>query len=46
MVHVEKSVMVEAPPEQVFAYMDEPQHQVEITPSMSEVRNVERLRRY
>lgn len=37
MVRVEKDIWIEAPVERVFAYMDDPLHQAEITPSLSEV---------
>lgn len=40
---VEKSVVVDAPPEKVFAYLDAPQHLPEIWPSMVEVSKVEEL---
>jgi uncharacterized protein YndB with AHSA1/START domain len=40
---VERSIEIDAPVEEVFRYMDHPPHQAEITPSMTEVKNVERL---
>jgi uncharacterized protein YndB with AHSA1/START domain len=38
-----KSISIQAPVDQVFAYMSEPANQVEIWPSIVEVTNVERL---
>jgi carbon monoxide dehydrogenase subunit G len=43
MIHLRKQNLVKAPRETVFDYMDDPEHQVEITPSMSEVRRIERI---
>lgn len=43
MATVERSITIEAPLEEVFDYMDHPPHQVEITPGIIEVENVERL---
>jgi hypothetical protein len=38
-----KSIVIQAPVEQVFAYMSEPNNQVEIWPSIVEVSDVKRL---
>ncbi|AFZ74151.1 SRPBCC family protein [Natronobacterium gregoryi] len=43
MVTASDSVTIDAPPEAVFAYLDEPHHHAEVTPSLSDVRNVEPL---
>ena len=43
MATIERSIDIHAPATQVFEYMDNPMHQPVITPSMSEVRDVERL---
>jgi uncharacterized protein YndB with AHSA1/START domain len=40
MVAIEKSVLVKAPPEEVYAYLDDPLHLPEVWPSMVEVRDV------
>lgn len=43
MATVERSITIEAPLREVFEYMDYPPHQAEISPSIVEVENVERL---
>ena len=43
MVTVSHSVRVNAPVEDVFAYVDEPENHVEMTPSITDVSNVEPL---
>ena len=43
MVSVTSSVRVDAPVAEVFAYVDEPENHVEMTPSIAEVSNVEPL---
>ncbi|MFB6206106.1 MAG: SRPBCC family protein [Haloglomus sp.] len=43
MIHVEDSIHVDAPREEVFAFMDDPHNQVVITPSITDIRNVEPL---
>jgi len=43
MVTVSDSIWVDAPVERVFEYLDDPHNHVEVTPSLAEVRNVERL---
>jgi len=40
---VERSVLVQAPPEKVFGYLNDPHHLLEIWPSMIDVTNVEYL---
>jgi len=40
---IERQVDINAPIEDVFAYMDNPLHQPQITPSMTEVKSVERI---
>ena len=40
MVAIEKSIVVDAPPEKVFEYMSDPRHLPEIWPSMVEVKDV------
>ncbi len=41
MVSIDETLQIDAPVEDVFAYMDDPQNHVEVTPSLAEVRNVE-----
>jgi len=41
--HVEDTVYVDAPREAVFAFMDDPENQVVITPSITDIRDVEPL---
>ncbi|RNJ25759.1 SRPBCC family protein [Halosegnis longus] len=41
MLSVSETVDIDAPLSDVFAYMDDPHNQAEITPSLSDVRNVE-----
>ncbi|MDZ7747293.1 MAG: SRPBCC family protein [Halobacteriales archaeon] len=43
MIAVSETINIDAPLSDVFAYMDEPHNQVEITPSLSDVRSVEDL---
>lgn len=43
MITVEGSKIIESPVENVFGYMNQPEHQVEITPSLSEVKNIDRI---
>lgn len=43
MVTVSETIYVNAPVENVFTYLDDPYHHIEITPSLVEVRNVEPL---
>jgi len=40
---VEDDIYVDAPPERVFGFMDDPENQVAVTPSLSSVENVEEL---
>jgi carbon monoxide dehydrogenase subunit G len=43
MIEVSESVTVDAPVERVFAFMDDPKNHLTVTPSLADVRNVERL---
>jgi carbon monoxide dehydrogenase subunit G len=43
MIEVSKSVEIDAPVETVFAFMDDPENHVTVTPSLAEVRNVDPL---
>jgi uncharacterized membrane protein len=43
MVHVEDSITIDAPLDEVFDYLDTPENQVEITPSLSASELIERL---
>ncbi|WP_436931387.1 SRPBCC family protein [Halosimplex halobium] len=43
MIEVSRSVVIDAPVERVFAFMDDPHNHVTVTPSLAEVRNVESL---
>lgn len=43
MIEVSGSVQIEAPVEDVFAFMDEPANQAVITPSLAEAETVEEL---
>ena len=43
MTTIEKSIMIDAPLKEVFSYLDEPVHLLEIWPSMVEVREVKPL---
>jgi len=43
MIRVEESVHVDAPRESVFEFMDDPGNQAVITPSITDIRNVEPL---
>ncbi len=43
MAEVSDTIHVGAPPEEVFEFMDDPENQVAVTPSLSAVENVEEL---
>ncbi|MEF8780900.1 MAG: SRPBCC family protein [Haloferacaceae archaeon] len=43
MVSVSRSIRVDKPVETVFEYLDDPRNHPEVTPSLTEVRNVEPL---
>jgi uncharacterized protein YndB with AHSA1/START domain len=43
MVTFEKSVTIDAPPEKVFGFIEDPKHLVEIMPGMVEVKDIEKL---
>lgn len=43
MIEVERSIVVERPVSMVFDHLDDPRNHVEITPSLTAVRNVRRL---
>ncbi|MES3517867.1 MAG: SRPBCC family protein [Natronomonas sp.] len=43
MVTVTQTIHIDAPVEDVFAYLDDPHNHVEVTPSLASVKNVERL---
>jgi len=43
MVTFEKSVTIDAPPERVFGFFEDPKHFAEIMPGMVEVKNIEKL---
>jgi carbon monoxide dehydrogenase subunit G len=43
MIEVSESITVDAPVERVFAFMDDPQNHLTVTPSLADVRNVVRL---
>lgn len=43
MLEVTESVRIDTPTEQAFAFMDDPENHVTVTPSLAEVRNVEPL---
>lgn len=43
MITVEGTKHIQSPVSGVFDYMNEPKNQVEVTPSLSEVKNIERL---
>ena len=43
MVKIEKTITINAPVEKVFGYLDEPMNQLEIWPSLVEVKDVQRL---
>ena len=43
MSEVEDDIHVDAPPERVFEFMDDPENQVAVTPSLSSVESVEEL---
>jgi uncharacterized protein YndB with AHSA1/START domain len=40
---IEKSIMIDAPPKEVFSFLEKPEHLPEIWPSMVEVREVKPL---
>jgi len=44
MISVSDSVLIDAPVERVYEYMDDPHNHEEVTPSITDVRNVERLK--
>ncbi len=43
MAEVEDDIYVNAPPEDVFEFMDDPENQVAVTPSLSSVKSVDEL---
>jgi len=43
MIEASESIVVDAPVEDVFAFMDDPENHLTVTPSLADVRNVERL---
>jgi carbon monoxide dehydrogenase subunit G len=43
MIEVSESITVDASVERVFAFMDDPENHLTVTPSLADVRNVERL---
>lgn len=43
MITVSDSIEIDAPPETVFEYLDDPHHHYEITPSLTRVENVQQL---
>lgn len=43
MVYVSESIVIDSPVETVFEYLDDPYNHAEVTPSVTNVRNVERL---
>jgi uncharacterized protein YndB with AHSA1/START domain len=43
MVTIERSVTIDAPPEKVFGYFEDPKHFLEIMPGMVEVKDIEKL---
>jgi len=43
MIEVSESVTIDAPVERVFAFMDDPENHLTVTPSLADVRNVEPL---
>ena len=43
MTTIERSIVIEAPPKQVFTYLEEPLHLLEIWPSMVEIKDVKPL---
>jgi carbon monoxide dehydrogenase subunit G len=43
MIEASESIVIDAPVEDVFAFMDDPENHVTVTPSLAEVRDVERL---
>ncbi len=43
MASVSESIRIDAPVETVFEYLDDPHNHAEVTPSVSDVQNVERL---
>jgi ribosome-associated toxin RatA of RatAB toxin-antitoxin module len=40
---IKRSIVIDAPPKEIFAYLDDPVHWPEIWPSMVEVKDVEKL---
>ena len=43
MISVSEDILIDAPVERVYEYMDDPHNHAEVTPSITDVRNVERL---
>jgi uncharacterized membrane protein len=43
MIHVSENTLIDAPVERVYGYMDDPYNHAEVTPSITDVRNVEQL---
>ena len=43
MISVSEDILIDAPVEGVYEYMDDPHNHAEVTPSITDVRNVERL---
>lgn len=43
MIEVSESITIDAPVERVFAFVDDPENHLTVTPSLADVRNVERL---
>jgi uncharacterized membrane protein len=43
MIEIEETISIDAPVADVFAYMDRPENQLEITPSLTRAETVERL---
>jgi uncharacterized membrane protein len=44
MIEVSESILIDAPVEEVYDYMDDPHSHAEVTPSITDVRNVEELK--
>lgn len=43
MISVSEDILIDAPVERVYEYMDDPYNHAEVTPSITDVRNIERL---
>ena len=43
MISVSEDILIDAPVERVYEYMDDPHNHAEVTPSITDVRNVEHL---